>query len=383
MQNLEVSDEIEETLSTETPVLTIQTLRPNITTTDSECVVPLQSQRKLNEANPQNQNEHLEVGDSSPKLSKITTTKCTDTKEDELEQNPCSIAQQPGNEKMTRERAVPSRKSCLEEEQHFIRPQKDEEKSVVEMLTDENAKLKTIQNDQKFEACSDNPILQERSLRHSPRRKLRIDSRLSKDSQELVTDVKEFISVPTITEISEIEAEFMQEKNVNTKPGEATQNRTLNDCNKTTQGVSKKETLNLMASWKKSGERLSEDRNNSKKHETPGTAKSENQVVKEKQNIQSITAQTEREVTLKYGLENSKIAAESLSENVRIRESKKLSMVLNNEQRASNTRKRKLAEEGASHTDDKWEDANQTTVFSQNSKMSESYRKEPLVYYNS
>ncbi|VDK70282.1 unnamed protein product [Litomosoides sigmodontis] len=371
MQNFEVSDEVQKTLHTEALVLTIQTSEPNITTIDSECVVPLHSQRKLNEVNSQSQNECLEVGDDSPELSKITVAKSIDTKEDELKETPSPITQQRGNEEMTRERAVPSKASYSKEEHHFVMPQRDEKKSVVEMLRDESAELQITQNDKKFETCIDNPILQGRSLQHSPGRKqLRIDSRLPKDNQELITDVNKHINVPNNTGI---EVGFTQEENVNTKPSDTTGNRILNDGCITTQGGSKKEILNLTASWNKSDERKSsKSGNNSEKHKISSITKSENQVA------HSLASQTEGEVTLKNGLENSKIAAESLSENVRIRESKKLGIMQNNEKMAGNTRKRKLAEEGASKSDDKWEDVNQAAVFSVNSKMSKAYGKEPV-----
>ncbi|CAG9539085.1 unnamed protein product, partial [Cercopithifilaria johnstoni] len=378
LQNLRVLDEIKKTLSAEVHVSTVRkTSKPTITAIDSKCAMLLRSQRKRNGADIQNEDEHLGIEDGSSQLSKTITAKCTDTKEDQLEKKQGSMTQLSRSEEMISEREIFSRKSCLEEEQNFARLPEDIVKNVLEMSRDKSAELKTIQNDQKFEECIDNPMLQERSLRRSPRKQVRIDSWSSRDSEELVIDVKEFISIQ-----NEIGKEVLkQEENVNIKSGEDAGNEILNDNSIASQRVSGKETSDLAILWTRLGEKKSsKNGDNSKKHEIPSTTESGNQVAKGKHNdFRPITTRIQRKVTLKNGFENSEITVQSLSENVQIGESKKLGISRNSKQMTNKARKRKLAEEEDSNAEDKWEDANQTTESWQKSKMIETlYGKEPV-----
>uniref|UniRef100_A0A0R3RZI5 Shootin-1 n=1 Tax=Elaeophora elaphi TaxID=1147741 RepID=A0A0R3RZI5_9BILA len=368
------SNEITKKLSTESHVSRVrQTSRP--ITTNSNCVMPLRLQRKPSGANLQNEDERSEIGEGSPKLPKIIITKYTVTKEDELEDNQGSMIQRSGSEKMISERVAFSRKKCLGEEENLVRLPEDKVKTTLEMFRDKSAELETIQDKQRFEKCIDNPILEEQSLRRSLRRRARIDSWSSADNQKLMMDTKKLIGAQN--DLGK-EVILTQQENVNTKLGKVVGNQMSND-DIATQRLLEKEASNLAASWRKDGRNLSKDEESLTKHDVPGTAKSGNQIAKEKHDsIQSVTTR-ERDVILRIGMENSEIAVESSSEDVQIRESKKLGMTRDNKQVASNTRKRKLVKEEVSSVENKWGDTDQTAASSQKSKMIRSHHAKERV----
>ncbi|EFO25233.2 hypothetical protein LOAG_03255 [Loa loa] len=378
VQNLKVSDGINELLSVEEYIPAVSQTSRHIITTGSKCTGMLWSQRKRSESNPQNE-ERLGIRAGSSKLSKVITTS-TDTREDELDTNQGYSTQQLRNEKVISRRAVLSGKKCLEKEGNLVRLPESKVESVLEMLREESDELKAIRNEEKLEGCIDNPVPQGQPLRRSAwKKQARIDSWSSQDNQELMIDTKEFITVQ-----NDLETEVLtQQENVNINSSEAVENQILNVDNIAIHGHSGKEVWNFTMSWESFDERKSSEgnRENSTKDGILSTMKSGNQIAKRKQNntTQSTVMHVEREITLRNGLESAEIAVECSSKNIGIRESKKSLVTRNNKLVTSEAKKRKLAEELISNVEDKWEDAGQITTSSQKSKMIGTYRgKEPV-----
>ncbi|VIO91563.1 Uncharacterized protein BM_BM10844 [Brugia malayi] len=368
VENHRVSDEITEIPFVEALVPTIrQRLRPK--TTDSKSVrisvTEKSSQRKRSGFNSPNGNESFRIRVASPKLPKVIT-ESSSTKEDELDENQGFRMQSSRSEKMISGGAVFGGKTCSEKDGNLVRLSEGKVESVLKMLAIKNAELKTIQNEQEFERCVDNPASQEQPLHSTRMEQLQIDSFSSKHMEELSTDSKELINVQNDLRTEDA---LMQRENANTKPGETVGIR--NDNNIALHRRSQKDwDLNEMKSLKNNRKIL-------KRHEIPGTIKLGNEVGKKK-NIHALGTRVQQEMTLRNELENTKIAVESLSKNEQNRESKKLTLTRNN-QVTCESRKRKLAEEGCSNTEDEWKDGDQTTASLQKSKMIETdHEKEPV-----
>ncbi|VDK62352.1 unnamed protein product [Onchocerca ochengi] len=377
VQNLKTSDENKKILFAEANVATVRQISRSTITTDSKYIMPLRSQRKRSGSNPQNKDETLGIRVDSPKLPK-KIAKSIDTEEDELEKNPGSIIQQSGSAKAVSERIVFSEKRYLEKKENLVRLSEDKVKSVLEIVRDKSADLRTFQEEQKFGKCFGNPTLQKQSLRRSAKRKhVRTDSCSSEDNQELVIDAKELNNVQ-----SELAAEvaLTQQENVNERLDKTSGDPILND-NSAKFSSSEKEVLDSSVSWKKLDEKgsLKDNRKNSKKYWIPSTTKSGSEVADEKQSNTQLSASLVQRKILRNELENTEIAVESSSKNVQVREPKKLAAIQNNRQIASEVRKRKLTEKGASNAEDKCEDADQTTILPNESTMTEIHHgKEPV-----
>ncbi|VDM18802.1 unnamed protein product [Wuchereria bancrofti] len=339
-----------------------QRLRPRTIDSRSEKT----SQRKRSGFNSPNGNESFRIRVASPKLPKVIT-ESSSTKQDELDENQGSRMQSSGSEKMISGRAVFGGKICSENDGNLVRLSEGKVESVLKMLTIKNAELKTIQNELKLERCVGNPVSQEQPLHSTRMKQLRIDCFSPKDIQELSIDSKELISIQSDLKT---EVVLMQQENASTKPGEAVGIR--NDNNIAIHRLSEKDwNLNEIKSSKNNRKIL-------KGHEIPSTIKSGNQVGKKKNNIHSLATRVQREITLRNELENTEIAVESLSKNDQNRESKKLTIIQNN-QVTSESRKRKLAKNECSNTEDEWKDGDQTMASLQKSKMIETnHEKEPV-----
>ncbi|VDO40482.1 unnamed protein product [Onchocerca flexuosa] len=377
VQNLKTSNKNKKILSAEANVTTAGQILRSTITTDSKCIVTLRSQRKRSGSNPQNRDESLGIRVDSPKLPKIIV-KSIDTEEDELEKNQDSMMQQSGSAKAVSGRSVFNEKMYLEKKENLVRLSEDKVKSVLEMIRNKSADLKTFQ-EQKFGKYIGNPVSQEQPLRRSVKRKqVRTDSWSSEDNQELMTNTRELSNVQ-----SDLAAEVViltQQENVNKRSDKTPGDPILND-NSAKLSMSEKEVLDSSVSWNKSDEEesLKDYRENSKKCGILSTIKSGNEVADEKQNNTQSSASFVQQKILRNGLENAEFAVESSSKNVQIREPEKLAAIGNNRQIASEVKKRKLTKKGASNTEDKCEDANQTTTHPHESKMTDIYHgKDPV-----